>query len=91
MDTKQLNDTLDKLFSEKSHHIVFWNDPEQEFLSFINELPLFFIEGVQVIRLDQTAALAAKLQKSRRLCLIYETDFEIQGAISFIFEGILRI
>lgn len=33
MDTKQVNDALDKLFREE--RVVFWNDPEQEFVSYL--------------------------------------------------------
>lgn len=58
MDTKQLNDALDRLFSE-GHRIVFWNDPEREF---VNTLPFIMLDGVNVLRLDQVGGLEAKLR-----------------------------
>ena len=59
MDTKQVNDALDKLFREE--RIVFWNDPEKEFASYLTGQLFSPIEGVKVIRLDKTGALEAKL------------------------------
>ncbi|MGD0040779.1 MAG: BREX-1 system phosphatase PglZ type A, partial [Isosphaeraceae bacterium] len=65
MDTKQIETALVKLFDEEGHRIVFWNDPEQEFLSFMNGLPMFFLEGVKVLRLDRMGALEAKIRIER--------------------------
>ena len=31
MDTKQIDDALDRVFNEEDARIVFWNDPEREF------------------------------------------------------------
>ncbi|MDA1348822.1 MAG: BREX-1 system phosphatase PglZ type A, partial [Chloroflexi bacterium] len=82
MDTRQVNDALDKLFQEE--RIVFWNDPDKEFLAYMDEQLFSPIEGVKVLRLDQTGALAAKLLIERKEAngrfLIYapeeEPDYE---------------
>jgi uncharacterized protein (TIGR02687 family) len=63
MDTKQVNDALDKLFREE--RIVFWNDPDREFVGYFTGQLFSPIDGVKVIRLDQTGALQAKLQIER--------------------------
>lgn len=63
MDTKQVNDALDKLFQQQ--RIIFWNDPDHEFVDYLSESIFAPVEGVQVIRLDQTGALEAKLQIER--------------------------
>ncbi len=63
MDTRQVNDALDKLFREE--RIVFWNDPEQEFVGYLTGSLFSPVQGVQVIRLDQTGMLEAKLQIER--------------------------
>ena len=36
MDTKQVNDALDKLFQQQ--RIIFWNDPDREFVGSIEEI-----------------------------------------------------
>ena len=63
MDTKQVNDALEKLFQEE--RIVFWNDPDREFVGYLTGSLFSPIEGVNVIRLDQTGALDAKLKIER--------------------------
>lgn len=63
MDTKQVNDALEKLFREE--RIVFWNDPDREFVGYLTGSLFSPIEGVKVIRLDQTGALEAKLRVER--------------------------
>lgn len=63
MDTKQVNDALDKLFQQE--RIVFWNDPDREFVGYLTGSLFSPIEGVKVIRLDQTGALEAKLRVER--------------------------
>ncbi len=60
MDTKQVNDALDKLFREE--RIVFWNDPDKEFVGYLTGQLFSPIDGVQVIRLDRTGALETKLR-----------------------------
>lgn len=59
MDTKQINDALDRLFHEEDARIVFWNDPEREFL---NVLPFLLLDGVTSLRLDQEPALGVKIR-----------------------------
>lgn len=65
MDTKQLESALLRLFEEDDRRIVFWNDPDQEFLSLMNSPPMFFLEGVNVVRLDRMGALEAKILMER--------------------------
>ena len=78
MDTKQVNDALDKLF--QGERIVFWNDPDREFVGYLTGQLFSPIEGVKVIRLDQTGALEAKLLIERgepdSKFLIYAPDDE---------------
>jgi uncharacterized protein (TIGR02687 family) len=62
VDTKQINDALDRVFHEEEARIVFWNDPEQEFL---NLLPFLLLDDVTTIRLDQEASLAVKIRLER--------------------------
>ncbi len=75
MDTKQVNDALDKLFQQQ--RIIFWNDPDREFLGYLSESIFAPVEGVKVIHLDQTGALEAELQIERdepnRKFLIYSS------------------
>lgn len=63
MDTKQVNDALDKLFQQE--RIVFWNDPDREFVGYLTGSLFSPIEDVNVIRLDQIGALEAKLRIER--------------------------
>ncbi len=80
MDTKQVNDALEKLFLEEDQRIVFWNDPDKEFADYMSEQLFSPVEGVQVIRLDQTSALEVKLQVERKepetRFLIYSAEEE---------------
>ena len=62
MDTKQINDALDRIFHEEGARIVFWNDPDREFQ---NTLPFLMLDGVTTLRLDQAAALEAKIRLER--------------------------
>lgn len=48
---------LVRLFAD-GHPLVFWNDPDGEFLGEVDALPLY---GVQLLRLDQTPTLQAKV------------------------------
>lgn len=78
MDTKQVNDALEKLFQQE--RIVFWNDPDREFVSYLKGSLFSPIEGVKVIRLDQTGGLEAKLKIERNepetKFLIYSSEEE---------------
>src|SRR3954453_5878042 len=62
METKQINDALDRIFHEEDARIVFWNDPEREFQTV---LPFLLLDGVTTLRLDQEAALAVKIRLER--------------------------
>lgn len=59
MDTKQINDALERLFQEEEARIVFWNDPEKEFQ---NSLPFILLDGVTTLRLDETGSLETKIR-----------------------------
>jgi uncharacterized protein (TIGR02687 family) len=78
MDTKQVNDALDKLFQQE--RIVFWNDPDREFVHYLTSQLFSPVEGVKVIRLDQIGALEAKLRIEREepnsKFLIYASEEE---------------
>lgn len=52
---------LARLFAE-GHSLVFWNDADGEFTSQVDQLDL---QGVHVVRLDQTPALQAKIAIER--------------------------
>ena len=62
METKQINDVLDRIFHEEGARIVVWNDPDQEFL---NVLPFLPLDGVTTVRLDQEPALGVKIRLER--------------------------
>jgi len=57
VDTKQIEQALNRLFQEDKERIVFWNDPDQEFQ---NEVPFLNLGGVNIIRLDEVGALEVK-------------------------------
>lgn len=63
MDIKQVNEALEKLF--KTERIVFWNDPEREFVDNLSGALFSPVEGVNVIQLDRIGALTAKLKIER--------------------------
>lgn len=62
MQTNQLTDALARLFDQEEVRIVFWNDPEQEFLSYFEGQLFSPLNEVEVIRLDQIGGLEAKLR-----------------------------
>ena len=62
MDTRQLTAALSKIYNDEGQRIVFWHDPEQEFLSV---LPTLALDGVELLRLDEMAALAVKIRLER--------------------------
>ena len=59
MDARHITDALARVFNEERVRIVFWNDPQAEF---IDSLPEIALEGVEVLRLDEIAALEAKVR-----------------------------
>jgi uncharacterized protein (TIGR02687 family) len=63
MDTKQLNDNLDKIFNEEKARIVFWHDPGREF---VNSLPFIMLENVELIRLEDASSFEVKLLLERQ-------------------------
>ena len=63
MDNTQIENALARLFDEEGHRIVFWNDPEKEFL--MGLLVLNLPEGVNVLRLDRVGAFEAKIRIER--------------------------
>jgi uncharacterized protein (TIGR02687 family) len=60
MSQQRLFDSLTSLFA--SHPVVFWHDVEAEFASSIEAMTL---DGVQLVRLDDTPALRVKLDIER--------------------------
>jgi len=62
MDTAKIETALGKIFHEEGHRIVFWNDPDREFYITLGALSL---EGVNVLRLDETGAFQAKIRMER--------------------------
>ena len=62
MDTKQINDVLERYFHEEGARVVFWNDPDKEFQSI---LPSVQLSNVTVIRLDEHGALRTKIRIER--------------------------
>ncbi len=59
MDSKQITDVLIQAFEDDAPRIVFWNDPDGEF---IETLPSISLEGVNVLRLDRIGVLEAKIR-----------------------------
>ena len=46
MDVAQITDALDRVFNDEQVRIVFWNDPDREF---IETLPDIALAGVEVL------------------------------------------
>jgi hypothetical protein len=61
-DFRQIHSALHRVFHEEDQRIVFWNDPEREFL---DALPTVVIDGVSSVRLDQVGALEVKIRVER--------------------------
>ena len=59
MDVAQITDALDQVFNDDYVRIVFWNDPDGEF---VESLPDIALEGVEVLNLDEIGALEAKVR-----------------------------
>ena len=45
MDTRQIHDTLNRMYKEEGARIVFWNDPDKEFQTI---LPALNLDGVSI-------------------------------------------
>lgn len=63
MDNTQIEKALARLFDDEGYRIVFWNDPEKEFLITVPLLKL--PNDVTVLRLNQIGALEAKVRIER--------------------------
>ena len=59
MDVAQITDALHQVFNHDHVRIVFWNDPNGEF---VESLPDIALEGVEVLNLDEVGALEAKVR-----------------------------
>ena len=59
MDVTQITGALESVFNDEHVRVVFWNDPDGEF---IESLPVIALEGVEVLNLDGVGALEAKVR-----------------------------
>lgn len=59
MDIKQINNSLNDIFNKEKRRIVFWYDPEQEFLNILDDLDL---DDVTVLRKDHFGTLELKIK-----------------------------
>lgn len=81
--------TLSRLFQE-GHALVFWNDAGGEFAAQVDAIGL---EGVQVLRLDRTPALQAKISIEREVggrWLIYAPFDEPEPAQDWLLDARMR-
>ncbi|MCK5355168.1 MAG: BREX-1 system phosphatase PglZ type A, partial [Methyloprofundus sp.] len=60
MDIPQIKQTLSRLFFEDNNRLIFWHDPDAEFVDSIPEL-----DDVVLIRMDQEPALGIKIRIER--------------------------
>ncbi len=58
-DLSNIQDTLKKAFFQEGQRIVFWHDPDKEFIILLETLEL---EGITTIRLDQESHLEVKIR-----------------------------
>ena len=92
MDTTQLDDALARLFVDDGERIVFWHDPDQEFLDFMNRLPFLTFGAliVHIIRLDQVSLLATKIRLERdepdSRFLLYTPTEELDDADDWLLD-----
>ncbi len=63
MNTDRITESLSKLFHTEGHRIVFWNDPDQEFLEMFPQLDL---EGVTMLNLQGESLLELKVRLETR-------------------------
>ena len=62
-DNTQIENALARLFEEEQQRIVFWNDPEREF---VHTLPFVYLpEGVHILKLDEVGTFEAKIKIER--------------------------
>lgn len=62
MDTRQIHDTLNRMYKEEGARIVFWNDPDKEFQTI---LPALNLDGVNIVQLNELGALEVKIRVER--------------------------
>ena len=88
MSQQRLFDSLTSMFS--THAVVFWHDVEAEFASAVDGLQL---DGVQLVRLDDTPALRVKLDIERlpdQHWLIYSAKPEPEPAKDWLLDVRMR-
>jgi len=88
MSQQRLLDSLTSLFT--THTVVFWHDVEAEFVSAVDRLQL---DGVQLVRLDDTPALRVKLDVERtpgQRWLLYSTKPEPEPTRDWLLDLRLR-
>jgi len=61
-DIGQIQEALTRLFGSEAQRIVFWNDPDREFVDMLPELTL---GDVTTLRLDELGALEVKIRVDR--------------------------
>ena len=88
MSQQRLFDSLTSMFT--THAVVFWHDMESEFASALDSLQL---DGVQLVRLDDTPALRVKLDIERspdQRWLIYSAKPEPEPAKDWLLDVRMR-
>ena len=88
MSQQRLMESLTSLFSTRP--VVFWHDVEAEFASVVDGLQL---DGVQLVRLDETPSLQVKIDIERapgQRWLIYSTQPEPEPAQDWLLDVRLR-
>ncbi|MDB5823903.1 MAG: hypothetical protein JWR21_2607 [Herminiimonas sp.] len=88
MSQQRLLESLNTLFN--THPVVFWHDVDAEFASVVDGLQL---DGVQVVRLDDTPALRVKLDIERKpdqRWLIYSAKPEPQPTQDWLLDVRMR-
>jgi uncharacterized protein (TIGR02687 family) len=88
MSQQRITESLTALFT--THPVVFWHDVESEFVSAVDGLQL---DGVQLVRLDDTPALRVKLdieRTSNQRWLIYSAKPEPEPAKDWLLDVRMR-
>ena len=77
MDTTQITQGLERIYNQENHRIVFWYDPEKEFIDALDHLDL---DDIKVVRMDKESALELKvrleLEDTQSRYLLYFTTTE---------------
>lgn len=88
MSQQRISDSLQAFFS--SHSVVFWHDVDAEFSTAVEDLAL---DGVRLVRLDETPALRIKLDMERapdQRWLFYSTQPEPEPTKDWLLDVRLR-